>query len=319
MKKLLIIFFVFISFFSNGQYRLIFEDAVENYKAGNYERAEERFTQAIQENMYDQNAYLNRGNCRFKLGRYEDAIKDYNTYLKMIPNYDLPYEIIGEASNAYYMLGLSYVAVNNSKEAIYAFRRSVETNPPSLPALFELANVKFDSGDFEGAIRNLTTYLEFMPNSAEAYNNRGMAKAKIGKPKEAVEDFDAAIRNDSTNADLYYNRGFEKFLMHKDKEALEDFSKVIALKPNYLNALYYRGKIYYNLDEYEKAADDLEKVVKLNPGDVKAKDALFAARFTCYLSKYWLYLVLILVFTISAIVCLVKVLKGSGRNNFAAE
>ena len=42
---------------------------------------------------------------------------------------------------------------------------------------------------------------------AEAYNNRGAAKAALGRHDDAIADYDEAIRLKPDHAEAYYNRG----------------------------------------------------------------------------------------------------------------
>ena len=48
------------------------------------------------------------------------------------------------------------------------------------------------------------------PDYAEAYNNRGVAKRKLGQYEAAVADYDEAIRLKPDFAEAYSNRGHTK-------------------------------------------------------------------------------------------------------------
>ena len=47
---------------------------------------------------------------------------------------------------------------------------------------------------WEEAIKECNKAISFNPNSAEAYNNRGLAKFELGQYEEAIKDYDEAIR-----------------------------------------------------------------------------------------------------------------------------
>ena len=84
---------------------------------------------------------------------------------------------------------------------------------------------------------------------------------------KAIEDFNKAIKLDSSLAVAYNNRGSAYSLIKNYNKAIEDFSKAIKLNPDKLWLIYYsRGNTYNFLESYEKAIEDWEKAIELNPG-----------------------------------------------------
>ena len=60
-----------------------------------------------------------------------------------------------------------------------------------------------------------------------AWNNRGAAKAHLGKHKEAIEDFNKAIKLDPKYASAWNNRGAAKADLGDHKEAIEDYNRAL--------------------------------------------------------------------------------------------
>jgi len=79
------------------------------------------------------------------------------------------------------------------------------------------------------------------PEYAEAYINRGVAYAEIGKHEQAIRDYDKAIELDPEDADAYYNRGVVYYAEREYDKAWEDVRKVQSLglqvNPRFLKAL----------------------------------------------------------------------------------
>ena len=48
------------------------------------------------------------------------------------------------------------------------------------------------------------------PNSSEAYNNRGNAKANLGYNREAIKDYDKAIKLNTNYSKYYFNKVLSK-------------------------------------------------------------------------------------------------------------
>ena len=56
-----------------------------------------------------------------------------------------------------------------------------------------------------------------------------MAKRKLGKDTDAINDFDNAIRHKSNYADAYYRRGLAKRAVGRTIEAKQDFQTALTL------------------------------------------------------------------------------------------
>ena len=55
--------------------------------------------------------------------------------------------------------------------------------------------------------RIMTGPSKSIPKYADAYNNRGVAYAKLGDYRQAISDYDRAIEINPEYAEAYYNRG----------------------------------------------------------------------------------------------------------------
>ena len=67
------------------------------------------------------------------------------------------------------------------------------------------------------------------PNNAEAYNNRGVAKARLGHHNQAIPDYDTAIHLSPDDANSYHNRGIAKNALGHTSEAKADFQRALDL------------------------------------------------------------------------------------------
>lgn len=118
------------------------------------------------------------------------------------------------------------------------------------------------------------------PDSAEAYFNRGLARALLDQDPSAIADYDEALRLNLDFAEAYFHRACLKDYLAlraatvTDRHAglhsaIADFDEVIRLDPNfpYLSDTYYRrGCAKYNLDQYEAAITDYDEALRIDPG-----------------------------------------------------
>ena len=59
-------------------------------------------------------------------------------------------------------------------------------------------------------MNNYDEAIRLQPDSAVAYNNRGLAKDKLGQHEAAIADYDKALRFQPDSAVVYTNRGLAK-------------------------------------------------------------------------------------------------------------
>lgn len=124
------------------------------------------------------------------------------------------------------------------------------------------------------------------PNSAEAYFNRGKARATQDQDPSAILDYDEALRLNPNFAEAYFHRGCLKdFLAPREsilavsrasfRCAIADFDEAIrlGLELSLLSHAYYRrGLANYNLDQYEAAILDFDAALSLDPSDSESID-----------------------------------------------
>jgi tetratricopeptide (TPR) repeat protein len=125
---------------------------------------------------------------------------------------------------------------------IVTFLSGVNSIPPARSAqvlivqnataedLFKSALTKSESGDFQGAIADYTEAIRLNHNYAQAYNKRGIIRARNLKDYPAAKtDFDRAIEIDPNYADAYYNRARTRNLLGDKEGAIGDFQKAADL------------------------------------------------------------------------------------------
>jgi tetratricopeptide (TPR) repeat protein len=107
--------------------------------------------------------------------------------------------------------------------------------------------------------------LALCPFDAEAYYRRGLAYARRGQPREALDDLRRALALKPDHAEAHYRRGLIRASQRKAEETIADFSRAIALKPDHAEAYAARGNAHHVRHAWELAAGDYAKVAKLRP------------------------------------------------------
>ena len=90
-----------------------------------------------------------------------------------------------------------------------SLRCGYPSDPNYANAYNNRGTAKAETGQhFEASFRLRCGFL-LNPNYANAYNNRGVAKNALGHPEAAIPDYNKAIRLTPNDADIYHNRECE--------------------------------------------------------------------------------------------------------------
>ncbi|MFG1705192.1 tetratricopeptide repeat protein [Nonomuraea sp. M3C6] len=100
--------------------------------------------------------------------------------------------------------------------------------------------------------------------------NRAQLLAALGRTKEALEDYAAAIALDPDFPDYYLERGNLLFRLGRHEEALADFERAMRAGPPLPEAYYNRAELRTVRGEVEGALADLGRVIELDPAYLDA-------------------------------------------------
>ena len=124
--------------------------------------------------------------------------------------------------------------------------------------------------DLHGAIKNFTATIKINPHFASAYNDRGMARYKLGHKQSAVEDLTRAIELNPYQAKYYSNRAFVLTRLKDYTGAIADYNSALLLNPNLAQAYFNRGAIRLHMENSLAALADFESAIRLDHNFAKA-------------------------------------------------
>ena len=105
--------------------------------------------------------------------------------------------------------------------------------------------------------------------AAEHYE-AGLALQRQGRLKEAMIEYDSAIRLNPGHVMAYYNRGIAYYNLDRHGSAIDDFGEAIHLDPGFADAFNNRGAAYYQLGQYQRAIEGYDLVIILDSKNVDA-------------------------------------------------
>ena len=201
------------------------------------------------------NYYYNRGDTFFDLGKFEDAIQNYDKAIELDSNVN---------SACYYNRGTAYFSLGKFEDAIQDYNKAIDLNPNDDLSYSNRGNAYFSLGKFEDAIQDYNKAIDLNPNNASYYYNRGTTFANLEKFEDAIQDYNKAIDLNPNDESVYYNRGVAFIYLNEYEKAIENLSKAIDLNPNKDSTYYNRGIAFTNLSDSEKAIKDFNKAIDLN-------------------------------------------------------
>jgi tetratricopeptide (TPR) repeat protein len=199
----------------------------------------------------------------FNLGEYRVALDHFNNAINAKPNNAM----------AYYYLGYINLYLGKKQESGEYFNKAYKIEPNDAVIAAALANFYTESYDFKKAEKLLEKAIRINPFYPESYNNKGVLLFKRGQYRAALENYNIAIKLDSTFALAYSNRGTVRYYNQDVSSAsktdlrlaINDFNKALQLEPNLEIALKNRGIAYKLMGELDSSMIDYNIFIQQNP------------------------------------------------------
>jgi len=153
-------------------------------------------------------------------------------------------------------------------------------------AYFNRGNAKAALGAYAAAIEDYDEALRIDPNFKAAYNNRGSAKYKLGAYAAAIEDYDEALRIDPKDQEAYNNRGTAKAALGAYAAAIEDYDEALRIDPKDQEAYNNRGLTLQKWQQHRFIESSVQRFVAGRLVTENAKELMERADALVELGQY---------------------------------
>jgi len=221
-----------------------------------------------------------KGEVAFRLSRYDEAIKYISDYLQYGG-------VQGEANprNARYVLGYSYLKIENYSQALANFKQVAPVVSPNSSTLEQDAYVR--TADCYFMQKNYAIakkmYQDVINNglSQSDYSLYQVALINgINNPEAKIKTFNTLVQR-YPQSDLvtasYMQIANAYMVQEKFQDAIPYLNKILDIKlaaSQYPNVYLKLGLAYYNLNNNDEALKDYQKLVTLYPQSNEANEAL---------------------------------------------
>jgi serine/threonine protein kinase/tetratricopeptide (TPR) repeat protein len=177
-----------------------------------------------------------------------------------------------EAANAlprpaldHYWRGFERAQRHDYREAISALEAATEEDPQLFWAWFQLG-VCYDAlAHNDRAAQCYTVCLALLPDSAETYLRRGLARLRDGLYGHALADFDQVVRLLPALAGVYLERGEARLGLNDAQGAVAEFGRALEMGADRARALLGRSKALGLSGDHEEARRDLAEGLTAEP------------------------------------------------------
>jgi tetratricopeptide (TPR) repeat protein len=152
------------------------------------------YSQGISIFPEESSLYMNRANTYKDLQRFESALRDYNTAIKLDPTKCAYANTIDYTDEqVYYNRGNLYLHTNHLDKAIRDFHSCIKYDSTMLPAWLNLCQCFVRQGAYDKELEIYSRALAIDSNSADIYYNRAIAFSERNEREQAFVDFHKAF------------------------------------------------------------------------------------------------------------------------------
>ena len=206
-------------------------------------------------------ARSNLGAVLARLGRYQDAIDQYQAALKVAP---------GElAPRLRFNLALAYYKSFQIPQAAAELEQVHRAQPADLNVALLLADCRLRTGEFQSAIDLLTPLEASQPDQPALDYVLGMALIRSGRVAEGQVRVDRILRR-GDSAEGHFLMGTALFTAGNYPGAVTEYSKAVALNPDVPSLQSYYGQALLFTGDADGAEAAFRKELAANPNDFDA-------------------------------------------------
>lgn len=251
----------------------------EAMRAGNPDEAEKWFQAALQAAPTNPLVLMEFGVAELRLGKTANGVDSLQHAVALAP----------QMQGVNLFLGIGYAQMHKVEECVAALDRELELDPKNAEAEMWLGIVQLQDGHPEKATQPLDRAAELAPNDLNILEYRGQAHSAVafasfarmavidpnswhvhrvqgrlyseqGQHKEAIAEFQEAIKLMPNNSDLYEQLGAEYLKSSSLDLAQQAYTEELELSPNNPIAMYNLAKIDIEANRSAEGLGLLRKV-----------------------------------------------------------
>ena len=233
-----------------------------------YEEASTAFRQGFKLNSQDVWARQNFAICLEKLGRKDEAIKEFKRALAIKPRFGL----------AWLGLGQIYEEAGKTNEAAACYQSALANPIHRADELTTLARFCQSRKWFAAASTNYLEAIQLSPSDADLRVEAGQTLAELGRHVEAGQCFAEACQISPDWGQAHFLCGLEFGRAGRPADAEREFREAVRLMPDLAEARLNLGIALYQQQKFQAAMDAFHETLQRDPANATALRYLAALR-----------------------------------------
>lgn len=155
------------------------------------------------------------------------------------------------------------------EEALWLFRESLEIDPSSAAAKYEIGRIYANKNDLSTAVNYVKEAFELEPDNIWYANVYGKILAELGNMDESIAIFQHIIKTHPDNYSYYLSLGSLLSAQGRYDEALKLYDQLENKAGMSENLAMQRQMIYLDMGNYDAALNELDKLLATNPEEIR--------------------------------------------------
>ena len=198
--------------------------------------------------------YKVRGHQSYGKGDYGDAISDY----------DRVFDLNSGDHEIYYLRGMAKYELREYPEAIDDFTDAIQLKSDQPEYHFMQGSARNKILQFSEAKESFDNAINLRSDDGRFYKGKAEVCGMMGEYEEAIDCYDRAIDLEFSGlADIYYWRGMAKYKISRYSEAIDDFTLAINRDPQDANYYFWRSRAKEHTEGHEPANSDLKTALRI--------------------------------------------------------
>ncbi|MGO9526357.1 MAG: tetratricopeptide repeat protein [Verrucomicrobiia bacterium] len=231
---------------------------------GKFQEAIGQYEQALRIKPDYAEAHRNLGVALSQIGKIQEAIGQYEQALRIKPDF----------AKAHNNLGVALSRIGKTQEAIGQYEQALRIEPDFADAHHNLGIAFAQTGKIAEAIAHDEQALRLKPDDAEAHYGLGIALSKAGSFAESIGQLEQALRIRPDYAEAHYNLGLALVRLGRAQEAISHWEQAVRINPDFAEAHYNLGVALEKAGRRPEAIEHYQQALKLWPDFAPAKNAL---------------------------------------------
>ncbi len=221
--------------------------------------------QSVNPEVYDLTKKANRLGLVSNYEAHIEARRMYEKALKLDSEY--PPALVGLGWTVFDQWPFGWVEdIGVLEEAKGMAEKAISLDPALPDAYLLLACALVWQRRHEEALTAITKFLEIAPSNADGLSFLGYVKNFMGRPEEALEPIQKAIRLDPGAPIRYWSYlAMSYLLLGQYEEAAAELEKAVAKSPDYLPAHNSLAQVYVKMGNMEGAAGMVRRIKEIAP------------------------------------------------------